>query len=625
MVKKDDSKLDKFEQEQVVVKRPTEINFDVAFKDEQIVSNGTVEKAVKVGSEDSSGSFTSTRIEVFFDEFGNLITTTNTTSDIKKADGLRLDDLHNVFVENGNSASVAYAHLKNYIIENKDNDEAIQNTISMLLGDLGMAYDHNKAHRKVGIDQVDVLDKILSTDKGEEVPALICGTIHDFAAQMLEDCGINACLLTGGQLPDGGPHATLLYQRSDGKYVFNNYSKSMLIDAPSMKDAAREVYKRSGSLESSGMISFKDKDNSSYQEFAFRDEAAFGKEIDKKDYNSVSPFEGSVAKRPSVDGNVVLGSKGSVSATVGGTLAYGNNDKAYETSVDVEYKRNGETSMFLKSQSLGLKAEQKFENDKNGLFYNVKGVVDLTEGQVGGIKYNSFTNPDDSVDGGKVSTNTYLTAMIRGDVGKKTTLVEDDNLKLTNVGKATVHALGTTGLGDIKDAGSIDGRITIEEGMRLQNTVGNVGLDNNLSAGGVVDFTHTCDGAKPALGLKLNASSGVKFSPNENLTIGAGVKGYSVFTKSSTENGLQGGVQAQYKPEGSKVTVFGSANVGVERQDLSLGLFNEKTESNMMINTTLGAQLSKNTTIQVGYTRYNDKLNKTRNYNEFKVGVNYTF
>lgn len=131
MVKKEDSKPENVEQEQVVVKRPTEINFDVIFKDEQIVSNGTVEKAVKVESEDIGGGASSVTNFVGLDENGNPIRDEHTTSDIMRADGLRLDDLHNVFVENGNSASAAYAHLKNYIIENKDNDEAIQNTISM--------------------------------------------------------------------------------------------------------------------------------------------------------------------------------------------------------------------------------------------------------------------------------------------------------------------------------------------------------------------------------------------------------------------------------------------------------------------------------------------------------------
>ena len=628
----------KKDEQQKEVKQPTDVNVDLSLKSEQIISNGTVEKAEitdSVVKEVNTGGYREINItnpnsgEQTKIEIGEKGAEEEIITIYNGVKGLTLDDLHTVYAQNGNSASAAYNYLTTYLKDNKNDPEAIQNTVSMLLGDLVKAYDHNKEHRKVGIDQVDVLDKILSTDKGDEVPALICGTIHDFAAQALEDCGIKACLLTGGQLPDGDPHATLLYDRGDGKYVWNNYSKSMVIDAPSIKDAAREVYKKSGSLESAGMITFKDKDNSSYQEYAFKDEAAFGKEIDKRAYNSVSPFDNTIAQRPSIDASVTTSNLGNVKATAGGTLAYGNDEVSNATSLNLEFKNNNETSMFTKSQSVGLKLEHSGETS-NGLYYDAKGVVSYTKGKTSSIEYvintkeenNENVTPETTVLGGKGLG--YATVMVHADVGKKTTLVENKDLKLTNVGQASVHAFETIGLGNISKSASVDRRITIEEGFGLENNIGNVTLNNNINTGGVLDFTHTCDGIKPDLGLKLNAGTGVEYNPASNLSVGANVKGYSVFTKSSNDYGVSGEVHAKYSPN-SKVSLFGSANVGVEQQNLSIGLFNQKTENNLTLSTTLGAQLNKNTTVYANYTRYNDNINATRNYNQFEVGAKFNF
>jgi len=643
--------------EETVVKTPTEVNVSTTFKNDAVVSNG---KIVETGLDTQKS-------------YDNGKATTK---------GLNMDDLHNVYVKNGNSASAAYQYLTDYIKAHKDDPEALENTVSMLLNDMAGAYDHTKKHAKVGVNQQEVLDKILSSDKGEEVSALICGTIHDFTAQALEDSGVEACLMTGGDRPGGEPHATLLYKRSDGKYVFNNYGESAVIEATNIKDAAREAYKQSGNMESSGTISLQDKDKSSYQEFAFKEEAAFGHEMDKRDYNSKSPFDNSVASKPSIDGNVSVSSIGNVSAKTQGTLAYGNSQIAKETSVGVEYKKTGESAMFKDSQSIGVRAGHKTEN-KDGIFTETTAIVSNTTGTLGGNKYEcKVTNKQDvettnkaiatiygddtmshvvtvngkdytvagphnqktTVDVQATETKTcvtsqefskehpeekasYLSAMARTEVGKRTTLVENDKLSLTNVTKGSLMIGGTFGMNKtVGHAASADGRITAESGFGLTNRVGeNLTMSSNLSGGVVVDALQTCDGFGLTPGVKLNAATGFNYKPADNVQVGAGVKGYSVFTKSSKDYGVQAGVGAQYRPAGSKVTIFGSANVGVEKQDLSVGTIHERTENNMTLNTTIGAQINKNTQVYAGYTKHKDALNKTRNYNQFEVGAKFTF
>ncbi|MBD8972427.1 MAG: hypothetical protein EGQ63_01115, partial [Clostridiales bacterium] len=44
-----------------------------------------------------------------------------------------------------------------------------------------------------------------------------------------------------GKMNGAGNHATLLYQVDDNKYVFNNYSQQLTVEANNIKDAIREV------------------------------------------------------------------------------------------------------------------------------------------------------------------------------------------------------------------------------------------------------------------------------------------------------------------------------------------------------------------------------------------------
>ena len=71
----------------------------------------------------------------------------------------------------------------------------------------------------------------------------------------------------------------------------------------------------------------------------------------------------------------------------------------------------------------------------------------------------------------------------------------------------------------------------------------------------------------------------------------------------------------------SGMNIFGQANIGVEKQNLRLGGFNQETENKVRFNTAIGAQINPNTTVTVGYSQTKDKLNSTRNNNMFNIGV----
>lgn len=87
-----------------------------------------------------------------------------------------------------------------------------------------------------------------------------------------------------------------------------------------------------------------------------------------------------------------------------------------------------------------------------------------------------------------------------------------------------------------------DARIIAEEGLQLNNRIGNVNLENTISSGLGADLRYTGGAQKGALSpvVKFNASTVFEYSNHDNLTFGAEVKGYGVVTKPSKEAGVEG-------------------------------------------------------------------------------------
>ncbi len=171
----------------IKVKQPTDVSVNITYTNDEAVHNGSV----------TSSSFTEDgKIDVttvsYTDEQGNTYTEESISKIKDPAPGLNLDDLRAIQKENGGSTVKTYEYLMNYIKENKDNPQIIQNTISKLLSNFSAMYDLDKTHAKVGSNQLEVWDKILNTEDGNELDSFICGTIHDSIGQLLEDCGIES-------------------------------------------------------------------------------------------------------------------------------------------------------------------------------------------------------------------------------------------------------------------------------------------------------------------------------------------------------------------------------------------------------------------------------------------------
>ncbi|MBD9223508.1 hypothetical protein EGQ24_06375 [bacterium] len=574
--------------------------------------------------------------------------------------GIGVDDLKKFYNEHNQSAKETYEYLTNYIKENKENPELVKGTIDHLLGDFSLKYDENKNYGNVGANQEEILNKILNTNEEESLDNFICSTIHEFAMKALQDAGVNAVMISG-KMNGAGNHATLLYQVDDNKYVFNNYSQQLTVEANNIKDAIREVYKKSGSLENNGYIALKDGSKMSYQEFALREESVFGKEMDKRDYNSNTPFDSDVSGKSTIKANVEFSSQGNVSAVAEGKIAKSNEHSKSELGVSLSYKNNSETSLFQNSTSVGAKARYKKEiqtSDDTTLYYDTKAISTYTKGNLNDVSYHgdSYENPKEvlysqiesqmkeagygndklaevkqGIDKLNITTlgnyansvPTYISNFIKGGFGLKKDLVKTDKTMVTNATQASLY--GGVVVGTESNGGGIsiggDARVALEDGVQVKNQVGKYTFENTLNAGVVGDLKYTSGEQQGGVmfGTKLNASTSATYN-EKNWNIGGKASIYNVTTPSAVERGgnigFRGGIRTN-----SGMNIFGQANIGVEKQNLRLGGFNQETENKVRFNTVIGAQINPNTTVTVGYSQTKDKLNSTRNNNMFNIGV----
>ena len=152
-------------------------------------------------------------------------------------------------------------------------------------------------------------------------------------------------------------------------------------------------------------------------------------------------------------------------------------------------------------------------------------------------------------------------------------------------------------------------------------------MKNSVSGGVLTDlkFTNTgmCFGLQP--GVKLNASSSVNCNPNKNMCINAGVNAGAVVTAVDKDFGVDGNVSVVFKPSNSNVLLYGDANVGLYRQRITIGGFNEQTENKTLFSVGLGVQLNPKTSVSVRYNNERDALNKTRNNSSVTIGTKITF
>ena len=560
-------------------KKPIDINSTLSITQDNIVKTGTLVKTDEL---------------VVDRDFGVML-----------EKGITLDDLHTFYVEHNNSGEETYQYFTNYLNENKNNPEVINNTVSSILAELVTKYDKtNIEHGEVGGNQAEYLSTVFSTGKGEETNALICGTIHNFLRDSLQDAGIEAVTVIGADnsyQKGFTNHACLLYKNSDGTYQFNNYGKSATIEANNIKDAVYTVHKETGLLESGGQITLHDKNNS-YQEYALSESSAYGNLMDKRDYNAQSPFDNPVSTKTGIDAYGNVSTTGNIKGGGEATFSTQTDNSAQSTIVGIEYRHSGENAEFYNSNSIGIKgsfAKTKALNETNALTYDINGIFSHTKGELGG----------------NVEDMSYESLMLKGSVGVQTQIYGTENTNIYNSGKASLISTGVLGHSNHYSS-SYDARLILEDGISISNNQTNQNFNGNISGGVVIDTQQDNNGMKPVIGGKLNIGTGYTVKANDNLLISANAEAYSVFTKASTDSGVQANVGAIWTNPNSdsKINcVFGTVGASAESQNLHIGKFTQLTEKNVTFQATAGMEVGKNTRVSLNYSQHNDTLNPTKN------------
>lgn len=554
-------------------------------------------------------------------------------------------------MHSGNSLDAAYDYLKELVL---NNPEDITKLIADLSDNLLLLYDEDQNFRDFGKSAKEMLGAILQCKDGESLKGFVCMGIHEFGMKLLHDCNIPAVVLCGTS--ENANHATLLYQRPDGKFVFENYNFSMVIDAPSLVDAAKIAYKKSGNLESAGYISFLD-DNSSYQKFAFEQEALWSNELDKMDYNKTSPFTNPITSdKTNISGDIQVSNLGNTEASITGNKVYGDADKTRQVSLSLGYKKNGETALFDNSMAAGIKLEFNGVNksaDGNETFFETKSVIQDVMGEryIDGFEGTKMSIPtlrnflvqaagvseevadrqcsdlDFTSRPAKVQKSDNISTFLRCVFGKKNTIVEGENLKLDNIGQVSLLGSGTICKSDTNNNLALfgDARVTIEDGLSLRTKSDNWQMQNNLSVGCVADLKFTGGKQHGGIqsGVKLNAGTSFVTKPSESTTIGAEVEGHVVALKPYQDYGTSGSlfVSHQIAPQKS---IYGKAIFETDTQNLSIGGFSGKSYDKTTFGATVGAQI-RNTNVYVTYNQTINGQNRTYDNSVVSIGARVNF
>ncbi len=547
------------------------------------------------------------------------------------SEGISLGFLHQVYEANDNSGEAAYKFLVDALKENKDNPLYIKNTVGTLLAEFDTKYDSKTKHGQVGKDQGDYLATVFSTERGEETSALICGTIHNFVRDALQDAGIEAVTVIGGNIPDKKEneftnHACLLFKNSDGTYTFNNYGKSATIEAGNIKDALYTVHKEAGLLDSGGQITLHDK-NGSYQEFALSKSSAFGRIIDKKDYNNVSLATNPVADRSSIDVKTDASSVGNISASASVTNVKQTENDVKSQTIGIEVKKSDENAEFYNSSSIGVMADQaktKQISDNTALTTDIKAVYSHTKGELGGAVYDP-TKPlpkcePISKPGGDIS---YETLMTRSSVTAQTNLTDNNRTQVSNLAGASLQGYGVIGHSNHYSS-SYDGRFTLEDGVEVTSE----NLTGNVTGGLIVDLNQHNNGAKPTIGSKLNLGIDYSLNPDDNWALSMQARGYGVFTQTSTETGAQGNLSATWNnpnPSAKIDNIWINTGVGIENQNLHIGNIKETTDKSTVFNVSGGMNIGQRAKLSISYSQYNNLLNSSKNQKQIMANFGYNF
>ena len=573
---------------------------------------------------------------------------------------LTLTSLRDYYNNHDRSIDETYDYLINFIKDNINNHEVVQQTISGILDGLNQHYDKKQNGDGAGTTK-EILKKCITSGIGSTVSGLICGPIVKTAVEILNDCGIPA-----GIVPEiyNDRHAILVYKQSDGKYVFNNYDRNIVINANNVKDAISEYGKKEGIIKSPGSIRIMD-GNNTYSDYAYIDSAYRGQELSKHTYNKESAFyHNPLETSTGIDANIVTSNLGNISADVTANIAMDNSD----ISASLGFVKKGESTMFLNSTSVGGKLEyNKVKTEKNTTtFKEIKNITNIVVGKHGGASYGNsnlnitardnvladfdkFINSFDlstfseeeqeiirqdiskkrqsissKMEGyhptiePKIEKTVNIATFIKGGFGKNITLKESKNTKYYLCGKLSgdmLYSLDSSKIGN----NSGDFRVIAEGGLEAIKNEDKYQIKAGVSGGVFTEYNEQYIKGFDffSFGTKANADVQFGYKPNSSSAIGVYTSIYDANAASSNNYGITSNLYASTK---YKDITF-KANCGVEMQQEKIKLgFNEKTEDNITYNIQLSCQKGK-TTIYTGAQIHNDNLNSTRSYTGGVIGI----
>lgn len=637
-----------------------DINVNVSYVDESDIVNGHIIPTELSGNASitSNINLNGTRVEF------------NTTYSNEEKSGYNLQDWIADY-QNGTSSEDILNKIKDSV---KQNPQIIAQYMSSMSD---MFYDHYKKHHNTGTNAQEMLDIMLNTPADRKIDGFVCMNIHEFGMRVLNEIGIEAVCLCG-KAEDSENHATLLYKNENGKYTFVNYGQISEIQAPNIKEAAREVYRNSAILESCGYITFIG-DKGSYQEFAFRDEAIWGKEMDKRDYNSSTIFGHNIQEKSSIDINASLSNHLSSEITLGTTILNSKENTTKQYSLDLGFKQqhNRKTSLADGSTSIGAKFTYdaiKKETKLGDLKYGTKAIVSETilnfkdmscryftpsekiresltltkEDALSVLEESGFdtSSPDtefvisqilnqhnslvpsviDPLEkkGNILKNKSYNTSILsRSYINSSGTIYKDQNNEISRFNEIN-GLVGATA--DFSGEAACFGDIQIgtEHGLQTKNKIHNTVFQNEVSIGAIGNLKLRGGNEIPSImaGGKFNFASSIHSKPAQNIAFGARVSGYAIPTNAYTDLGASANAYVSYKPKGTSTAIFGAANVGYKQQTIHLG-FNEQCENQTVFGGTLGVDIKNKTKIALSYQGLKDKINPTRNNSQ--VSLNATF
>lgn len=532
-------------------------------------------------------------------------------------DGIDLSALRSMYSTNGGKACEVDKYIIDYLNSIKGNDDALRNFMSTFFSGLKSDFfDSSKTTCDFGDDTEVILSRVLSQPEGEVIPGWVCSNIHDLGMRYMHKCGMEAAIVSCKQNMGAG-HAILIYKNGDGKYTFFNYGHADQVEADNMVDAVCQLQKSNPSLMSNGTICFVD-EKGSYCKYALEDDAVWGEKIDKSARNGEMPTSNILPKKTDFSVQLNTTNLNDKSATLEGALLLGKHKRTAITG-GIGYQTNSNSQIFNTSEAfgatLGLKTVSGGNHTKT--YFGVDAIVDYTQANY---------QPIPTEDGGERQQGAeYLTTFARGAAGIENNIDLSAHTTLTNTTQASAEGYLVAGI-TLGTSYNGDGRLAVEDGLKLTHKSGDVTLENALSGGLLVDLRKT-SGAQEfstQLGTKFNASTSILVNPSGNVSYGIGADGYSVFTPTTTDYGIGAKTFITYKPDGSDITFGGNLGARYDHQDLSIGGINENIKNDTSFYASVSAKHKKNT-FTVGYNGKFDGINNSRNNSTVMVRYTRTF